>query len=217
MVVRQKRSSLTKRQKEIYEFLKDKIENRGYGPTVREIGIHFNISSPNGVICHLKALERKGLIQRESHMSRAICLAETTPHRGTIPLIGTAVPGHAIRAAVSSEDRVSFSDLLEGVGRACLKICGSSFKGLGINDGDFVILNRADEGGNGDLVAVLDDSHCVTFCRAQSSGVPISAIEKSDPVLTRQILGTVVGVVRRFADSESTETCGTSSTASEPT
>ena len=51
---------LTRRQRAIYEFIRDKIVNRGYGPTVREIGARFRISSPNGVMCHLKALEKKG-------------------------------------------------------------------------------------------------------------------------------------------------------------
>ena len=51
---------LTKRQKEVYKFIRDKIQNRGYGPTVREIGAKFKISSPNGVMCHLKALEKRG-------------------------------------------------------------------------------------------------------------------------------------------------------------
>ena len=62
---------LTKRQKAVYEFIRDKIRNRGYGPTVREIGENFDIASPNGVMCHLKALEKKGLITREPNMSRA--------------------------------------------------------------------------------------------------------------------------------------------------
>ena len=61
---------LTKRQKAVYEFIRDKIRNRGYGPTVREIGEHFDISSPNGVMCHLKALEKKGLIiARAEHVA----------------------------------------------------------------------------------------------------------------------------------------------------
>ena len=66
---------LTKRQKSVFEFIRDKIRNRGYGPTVREIGEQFKIASPNGVMCHLKALEKKGLISREPNMSRAIQLA----------------------------------------------------------------------------------------------------------------------------------------------
>ena len=63
--------ALTKRQKAVYEFIRDKIRNRGYGPTVREIGDHFEIRSPNGVMCHLKAIEKKGLISREKNMSRS--------------------------------------------------------------------------------------------------------------------------------------------------
>jgi hypothetical protein len=62
----------TERQMEIYAFIRDKIHSRGYGPTVREIGLAFKIRSPNGVVCHLKALERKGLITRGKNMSRAI-------------------------------------------------------------------------------------------------------------------------------------------------
>ena len=81
------RPVLTDRQKEIYEFMKDKIVNRGYGPTVREIGTHFDIRSPNGVMCHLKALEKKGLITRESHMSRAIQLTES-PQESDEPAAG---------------------------------------------------------------------------------------------------------------------------------
>lgn len=63
---------LTERQRSIYDFIEGLINERGYGPTVREIGNAHNITSPNGVVCHLKAIEKKGLINRESHMSRAI-------------------------------------------------------------------------------------------------------------------------------------------------
>ena len=68
--------ALTPRQREIYNFIRSKIQGRGYGPTVREIGFHFQIKSPNGVMCHLKALQKKGLIHREPNMSRAIQLLE---------------------------------------------------------------------------------------------------------------------------------------------
>ena len=67
-------SQLTDRQREIYEFIRIKIESRGYGPTVREIGEAFEIKSPNGVMCHLKALSKKGLILREDRSARAIQL-----------------------------------------------------------------------------------------------------------------------------------------------
>src|SRR5438876_5592289 len=80
-----KKNSLTTRQRAIYDFIKDKILNRGYGPTVREIGEGFKIRSPNGVMCHLKALEKKGLITREAHMSRAIQISEPLS-KMTLPL-----------------------------------------------------------------------------------------------------------------------------------
>ena len=84
---------LTKRQREVYEFIRDKIRNRGYGPTVREIGSHFEISSPNGVMCHLKALEKKGLITREPNMSRAIHAGDRNARRGRRLAAGRADRG----------------------------------------------------------------------------------------------------------------------------
>ena len=79
---------LTKRQRAVYDFVRDKIRNRGYGPTVREIGHHFGINSPNGVMCHLKALEKKGMISREPNMSRAIQLVADVEDDKGLPLAG---------------------------------------------------------------------------------------------------------------------------------
>ena len=83
---------LTERQRAIYDFIRDKIVNRGYGPTVREIGTEFQISSPNGVMCHLKALEKKGLIKRSPNKSRAIELARGVAGNDEpgLPLEGTS-------------------------------------------------------------------------------------------------------------------------------
>src|SRR5580692_9846717 len=102
--------ALTSRQKQIYDFLKDKIRNRGYGPTVREIGLHFGIKSPNGVMCHLKALERKGLISRESHMSRAIQLSSPPQQATELPLLGQLTIGESFPLTNPAE-RISFSGL----------------------------------------------------------------------------------------------------------
>src|SRR3954468_14770437 len=95
--------ALTRRQRQIYDFLKDKIRNRGYGPTVREIGANFGIRSPNGVMCHLKALERKGLITRESHMSRAIQLSESPQAAMSLPLAGQIAAGAPVLAVEQTE------------------------------------------------------------------------------------------------------------------
>ncbi|MEZ6070005.1 MAG: hypothetical protein R3C10_06930 [Pirellulales bacterium] len=94
---------LTKRQQEVYEFISEKIHSRGYGPTVREIGSAFNISSPNGVMCHLRALEKKGLIIREANMSRAITLASDTPENRGLPLAGRIAAGMLHEAIEQNE------------------------------------------------------------------------------------------------------------------
>jgi repressor LexA len=114
---------LTKRQKSVYEFIRDKIRNRGYGPTVREIGENFDISSPNGVMCHLKALEKKGLITREPNMSRAIQLvAEPIEERG-LPLAGRIAAG-VLHEAIEQNERVDFEAMFNKKNLYVLKVSG---------------------------------------------------------------------------------------------
>src|SRR5713226_7561392 len=91
-------SQLTEKQKRIYEFIRSKIEGRGYGPTVREIGLAFGIKSPNGVMCHLKALEKKGLIIREGFSARAIQLVDYHPGSAGLPLLGKVAAGSPLAA-----------------------------------------------------------------------------------------------------------------------
>src|SRR5438309_10796535 len=100
-------SQLTERQREIYEFIRQKIESRGYGPTVREIGLGFGIKSPNGVMCHLKALEKKGLIKREGFSARAIQLIDHHHSGGGLPLLGRVAAGSPTQA-IAQEDRLEF-------------------------------------------------------------------------------------------------------------
>ncbi|MEZ6130938.1 MAG: repressor LexA [Planctomycetaceae bacterium] len=190
---------MTKRQREIYEFLKDRIQNRGFGPTVREIGDHFGIKSPNGVMCHLKALEKKGLITRESNMSRAICLCQDSNASCSIAHIGTAVTGSPVKAAVSSDERVQFEDVFRGEDKACITVLGDCFNALCILDGDTIIVSRTAQGQTGNLVAALDEHHRVTIYRIQAGGrVPVPGVPGSYAGPARQILGTVVAVVRQF-------------------
>src|SRR5438552_11470393 len=91
-------TQLTQRQKDIYEFIRQKIEGRGYGPTVREIGLGFDIKSPNGVMCHLKALEKKGLIKREGHAARAIQLVDHRRPSLGLPFLGLVAAGAPMAA-----------------------------------------------------------------------------------------------------------------------
>jgi len=196
-------TKLTKRQHLIYEFLKDRILNRGYGPTVREIGQHFGIRSPNGVMCHLKALEKKGLITRESNMSRAIQLKESLRRGKTsLPLAGQIAAGTPV-LAVEQEEQADFTDLFEDDDLFCLRVRGDSMIEDHIADGDFAVIRRQATARDGEIVAALVNGEDATLKRfyresgryrlepANSSMKPIY----SDNV---EILGILQSVIRRY-------------------
>src|SRR3974377_333121 len=103
-------SQLTERQREIYDFIRQKIEGRGYGPTVREIGTAFEIKSPNGVMCHLKALEKKGLIKREGFAARAIRLVDRERPGASLPLLGAVAAGSPTQA-IEQNERLDFKEM----------------------------------------------------------------------------------------------------------
>ena len=196
------KQSLTTRQREIYEFLKDKILNRGYGPTVREIGSHFGIKSPNGVMCHLKALEKKGLISRESHMSRAIQLAESPQRRMSLPLAGQIAAGAPLLAE-EQEDRIDFSGFFDQDDVFCLKVRGESMIEDQIADGDYVVVHKQDTCRDGDIVVALVDNNEATlkrFYRERNRVRLEPANSAMQPIYSDrvQVLGVVTGVVRRY-------------------
>jgi len=196
-----KKSSLTPRQRDIYDFIKDKILNRGYGPTVREIGSGFRIKSPNGVMCHLKALEKKGLITREAHMSRAIQITEPLS-KMTLPLVGRVAAGNP-RLAFEQNDQVDFSNLFGSDNQFCLKVTGDSMIEAQIAEGDYVVVKKQKTCRDGDIVVALVDGEEATLKRfykeahrvrlepANSSMQPIYASHVD-------ILGVVTGVIRRY-------------------
>src|SRR5262245_24145238 len=106
---------LTARQSAVFDFIKDRVQARGYGPTVREIGEHFKISSPNGVMCHLRALEKKGLLKRVRKHDRAIARAievapEIIAEEKGMPLAGTVAAG-LTNLAFEQGDRIDFGQM----------------------------------------------------------------------------------------------------------
>src|SRR6188472_3487955 len=129
--------SLTLRQREIYNFIRGKIHGRGYGPTVREIGSQFEIKSPNGVMCHLKALQKKGLIHREPNMSRAIQLLDdpTGPPASGDEMLGRIAAGSPIEA-IELADELDFHDWEGADDKFALQIAGDSMIEAHIADGD---------------------------------------------------------------------------------
>src|SRR5438876_10954575 len=119
--------ALTLKQRQIYSFIRGKIQGRGYPPTVREIGNEFGIKSPNGVMCHLKALQKKGLIHREPNMSRAIQLLEdpVNPQHMGLKLVGRIAAGHPIEAVEQNEE-LTFSEWMEPGDKFALRVAGES-------------------------------------------------------------------------------------------
>jgi repressor LexA len=192
---------LTERQREVYEFIRDKIRNRGYGPTVREIGDQFDISSPNGVMCHLKALEKKGLITREPNMSRAIQLAfEPIEVRG-LPLAGRIAAG-VLHEAIEQDERIDFGALFDQKNQFVLKVSGDSMIEDSIADGDYVVVRKQRTARDGQIVVALTDEGEATLKRfyLEKNRIrlePANSSMKPIYVKNAKILGVVVGVVRQ--------------------
>lgn len=193
---------LTSRQRDVFEFIRSKIFGRGYGPTVREIGRHFNISSPNGVMCHLRALEAKGYITRERNMSRAIQLVGQHPTDAGLPLAGRIAAGRPLEA-VEQRDRIDFSELFGGDNAFVLEVNGDSMIEDQIADGDYVIVRKQTTARDGQIVVALLDSGEATLKRwyRESDRIRLEPANASlKPIFSRhaKVLGVVVGVVRKY-------------------
>jgi repressor LexA len=197
-------SQLTARQREIYEFIRTKIENRGYGPTVREIGEAFKIKSPNGVMCHLTALVKKGLITREDRSARAIQLVDhRRPGSAELPLLGRVAAGEPI-PALEQQDKLDFGDLFGRPDHFALQVRGQSMIEDHIADGDFVVIRKQEMADNGArVVAMIDDEVTLKRLNRDKGQVwlePANGEMKPilvDPSSDARILGVLVGVLRK--------------------
>jgi repressor LexA len=196
--------ALTPRQKEIYQFIRSKIQGRGYGPTVREIGNEFGIKSPNGVMCHLKALQKKGLIHREANMSRAIQLLQdptgSRPHG--LKLLGRIAAGQPLEAVEEAEE-FGFEDWEDTDEKFVLQVTGDSMIEEHIADGDYVVIKRQEQARDGQIVAVLDDDGGATLKRLykEKNRVRLEPANKAMKPIFREnvkILGILAGVVRKY-------------------
>jgi repressor LexA len=197
-------SDLTTRQREVFEFIRSKITGRGYGPTVREIGDNFSISSPNGVMCHLKALEKKGLITREPNMSRAIQITDAYKEERGMPLVGQIAAGN-LTEAIEQADRFDFEDWFpQRKNQFALKVKGDSMIEAQISDGDIVICRRARTAHKGDIVVAITDEGEATlkYWFPEANRIRLQPANASmKPIYSRnaQVIGIVTGVVRRVA------------------
>ena len=194
---------MTKRQSAVYAFIRDKIRNRGYGPTVREIGERFKISSPNGVMCHLRALEKKGLIRREPNMSRAIRLAAEPEPKPGLPLAGRVAAG-VMHEAVEQHERVDFGAMFSRKNQFVLEVNGDSMIDAQIADGDYVVVRKQRTATPGQMVVAQTEDGDATLKywypeRSRNRIRLQPANSDMAPIYARnvRVLGVVVGVVRK--------------------
>ncbi len=196
-------TQLTERQREIYEFIREKIEARGYGPTVREIGKGFGIKSPNGVMCHLKALETKGIILRDKKHARAIQLVNHRPPSRTLPLVGKVAAGSPM-LAVEQSDQLDPAELFAQSGNMVLQVRGTSMIEDHIMDGDYVVIHQQDTADNGQRVVAMINGEATLkrFFKKKDQVRLEPANEAMEPIIVNptddiKILGVLVGVLRR--------------------
>jgi repressor LexA len=198
---------LTKRQKEILNYLKDFLESKQYSPTLEEIAAHFGMASLNGVYKHLKVLEERGFIKRLSNRARSIKILETEPvtHGPELPLLGYVAAGNPIEAVVHS-DQISVPEMFLTRGsNYVLRVEGDSMIDQHIQDGDLIILEQRDNARNGETVVALVDGEEATLKRYYREGSKIRlqpANESMSPIYVDEsrltIQGIVVGLMRKY-------------------
>jgi repressor LexA len=206
---------LTRRQEEILEYINNSIHDRGYPPTIREIGKQMGIRSTNGVNDHLKALERKGFLTRDDLKSRALRPVGVNDDEDVggdfveVPLLGRVAAGAPILALEDATDTVKVDRILLGPHQEvfALRIVGDSMIEDGIFDGDFVFVRKTPTADKGDIVIALigEEATCkryypegerVRFQPANAAMAPIY-VHRRDFRET-MIIGKVVGIYRKL-------------------
>jgi repressor LexA len=207
---------LTARQQEIWNYLVEYVDRHGYPPTVREIGEEVGLASPSTVHAHLANLERAGLLRRDPTKPRALELIgrerpeaqpapAESPDVARLPLVGEIAAGGPLLAEEHIEEYVPMPASTKG--DFLLRVKGDSMIEAGILDGDLVIVQRAQEARNGEIVVALagddesaDEATVKTFYREQNRVRLQPENAALEPIYAAhvQILGRVVGVFREL-------------------
>jgi repressor LexA len=199
---------LTKRQKEIFEFIRRYAGKYGYPPTVREIGKAVGLHSSSTVHAHLANLEKSGLLRRDPSKPRAIELlvdrAKKAIRPAGLPLVGQVAAGQPVLAEENIEEYLQVPDVIGGEdGDYVLRVRGDSMKDAGILEGDYVVVRPADDADDGNIVvALIGDEATVKRFFHEGDHVRLQPENKAmKPIRTTEarLLGTVVGVFRRVS------------------
>jgi repressor LexA len=196
---------LTKRQREIFDYIRRYLRKYGYPPTVREIGTALGLHSPSTVHAHLAKLEQIGMLRRDPSKPRAIELMVGKARQALkgpgVPVVGNVAAGEPILAEENIEDYYELPSVIGGKGDDyILKVRGDSMKDAGILEGDFVVVRPADEAKNGEIVvALLGDEATVKRFYRERNTVRLQPENKAHkPIRSNdvELLGKVVGVFR---------------------
>jgi repressor LexA len=200
---------LTGRQQEIWSFLVDYVDRHGYPPTVREIGEAVGLASPSTVHAHLANLERAGLLRRDPTKPRALELTgrerESVVTMPKLPLLGQIAAGGPLLAEQNVEDELAVPESLRG--DFLLRVKGDSMIEAGILEGDIVVVRRAQDARNGEIVVALagddesaDEATVKTFYKEKGRIRLQPENSALEPIYADhvQVLGKVVGVFREL-------------------
>lgn len=205
--------TLSVRQQQVLDFIRSTVAERGYPPSVREIGEAVGLSSPSTVHSHLSALVEAGAIRRDPTKPRAIEVLDhdevATPalpdDLREVPLVGRIAAGSPVLATEDVEDVFSLPESLVGSGPVfMLTVRGDSMKDAGILDGDMVVVRRQQDAGDGDIVAALVEDEEATVKRLfrRDGRVVLHAENDAYDDLVYDdgvaVLGIVVSVLRRL-------------------
>jgi len=199
---------LTERQRDVLRYIETRITDDGVAPTLQEISTAFSFRSTASAQKHVAQLERKGFLYREKHQKRGLVLPDSAPGvtaASEIPLFGTIAAGAPIESIPGDERVFVPADLLRSGDHYVLRVRGDSMIGDGVHDGDLVVVQRAEDAKDGDMVVALVEGE-VTLKRLYREGAATVRLQPANPELvpvrlpadTVQIQGVVAGLLRRY-------------------
>jgi repressor LexA len=197
---------LTRRQEQVLEFIRESVRVNGYPPTVREICVGLDLSSPSTVHVHLANLERLGLIKRDPSKPRALDLVHDLRPPRPLPLVGRVAAGQPILAEDNVEDYVDVPAFLRrDDGDFVLRVRGDSMIDAGIHDGDYIVVHPQRQVANGEIVVARVDEEEATTKRFHQDGRTVRLESENDnyqPIVVDadrvDLVGKVVGVLRQL-------------------
>lgn len=196
---------LTKRQQEIFDFIKRYSAKHGYPPTVRDIGRAIGLTSSSTVHAHLANLEKLGILRRDPTKPRALELlidkAKSAVSPG-LPVVGRVAAGQPVLAEENIEEYVEVPDIAGGdQGEYLLKVAGDSMKNAGILEDDYVVVRPQDTARDGEIVVALvgEEATVKRFFKEKDHIRLQPENEALEPIRVKdvRVLGRVVGVCRR--------------------